>query len=148
MPSTGGAVSRTFHGRDIFAPSGAHLAAGIPIDELGSRITDPLWLDLPRPEKTATGWRANVTIIDHFGNIATNLPRQALEGRTDVLARLGDQEVQGLVESYGNCQPGELVALVDSEGYLEVARVNGNAAAVLGVRIGDPVEVVWPDAGL
>ena len=56
--------------------------------------------------------------------------------------------MQGLVESYGNCQPGELVALVDSEGYLEVARVNGNAAAVLGVRIGDPVEVVWPDAGL
>lgn len=141
-------VSRTFHGRDIFAPCGAHLAAGVPIDKLGSRITDPVRLELPHPEETTAGWQANVAIIDHFGNIATNLPGRLVQGRTDVLVRLGNQEVQGLVESYGNYQPGELVALVDSEGYLEIAQVNGNAAAALDVHIDDPVEIVLRDGGL
>jgi hypothetical protein len=142
------AISRTFHGRDIFAPCGAHLAVGVPIDKLGSRITDPVRLEFPHPEKTAEGWQANVAIIDHFGNIATNLPGRLLQGRKDVLVRLENQEVHGLVESYGNCQPGALVALVDSEGYLEIAQVNGDAAAALGVHIDDPLEIVLRDGGL
>jgi S-adenosylmethionine hydrolase len=141
-------VSRTFHGRDIFAPCGAHLAAGTPLSDLGTKITDPVRLELPRPEQTSSGWRANVTMIDRFGNIATNLPAQALEGRTKVLVRLLGQEVQGLVDSYGSSRPGELVALVDSEGYLEIAQVNGDAAGALGARIDDPVEVVFGNGGL
>ena len=87
-------------------------------------------------------------MIDRFGNIATNLPAQVLAGRTDVLARLLGQEVQGLVDSYGHSQPGELVALVDSEGFLEIAQVNGNAAATLSAHIDDQVEVIIDNAGI
>ncbi len=135
-------VSNTFHGRDIFAPTGAHLAAGVPLRELGAPITDPIRLDLPHPEKTENGWRAHITIIDVFGNLTTNLPAEALEGQPDVLIRIRDHEVDGIVESYGHRKAGELVALVDSEYYVEIAVVNGSAAATLGVQVDDPVEVI------
>lgn len=135
-------VSNTFHGRDIFAPTGAHLAAGVPLGELGTPITDPVRLDLPHPEKTQNGWLAHVTVIDIFGNITTDLPAELLAGRTDVLFRLRGREVNGVVTSYGHRAPGDVVALVDSEEFIEIAVVNGNAAATLGAKVNDPVEVI------
>ena len=83
-------VSNTFHGRDIFAPTGAHLAAGVSLGELGTQITDPIRLDLPRAEKTENGWLAHVTIIDIFGNLTTDLPADALDGRRNVLIHIGE----------------------------------------------------------
>jgi len=138
-------VSNTFHGRDIFAPTGAHLAAGVPLGELGPSITDPIRLDLPRPEKTENGWLAHVTIIDIFGNLTTDLPAEALEGRRDVLVRIHDREIEGIIESYGHREIGDLVAVVDSEYYIEVAVVNGSAAKLLGAQVGDVVEVIYRD---
>ena len=138
-------VSNTFHGRDIFAPTGAHLAAGVPLGELGPSITDPIRLDLPRPEKTENGWLAHVTIIDIFGNLTTDLPAEALEGRRDVLVRIHDREIEGIIESYGHREIGDLVAVVDSEYYIEVAVVNGSAAKLLGAQVGDVVEVIYHD---
>jgi S-adenosylmethionine hydrolase len=136
-------VSRTFHGRDIFAPMGAALANGIPMAELGPTIADPQRLSMPKPEKTPTGWRAHVTVVDIFGNLTTDLSASALEGRERVQFRLLGQDVRGLVDSYGHEQPGTLVALVDSEGFIEVAAVNDSAAKVLGARTGDSVEVIF-----
>jgi S-adenosylmethionine hydrolase len=138
-------VSRTFHGRDIFAPVGAHLANGVPLAELGPAITDPVRLSMPKPEKTPTGWRAHVTVVDIFGNLTTDLPAAELEGQESVLFRLLGQELRGLVDSYGHEQPGALVALVDSEGFVEIAAVNGSAAKVLGAVVGDVVDIITID---
>jgi len=138
-------VSNTFHGRDIFAPTGAHLAAGVPLGELGTPITDPIRLDLPRPEKTENGWRAHVTIIDIFGNLTTDLPAEALDGRRDVLIKIRGHEIDGIIESYGHREVGDLVAVVDSEYYIEIAVVNGSAAKTLGAQVGDIVEVIYQD---
>jgi len=135
-------VSRTFHGRDIFAPVGAHLANGVPLADLGPAVTDPLRLIMPKPEKTLTGWRAHVTVVDIFGNLTTDLPASALESQESVLFRLFGREVRGLVDSYGHAQPGALVALVDSEDFIEIAAVNGSAAKLLGAMVGDVVDVV------
>jgi S-adenosyl-L-methionine hydrolase (adenosine-forming) len=135
-------VSRTFHGRDIFAPVSAHLANGVPLGELGPAITDPLRIALPKPEQTPTGWRAHVIAVDGFGNLATDLPAAALAGHARVSFHLRGREVHGMVDSYGQAQPGELVALADSEGQVELAIVNGSAAQVTGAQVGDVVEVV------
>jgi len=136
-------VSHTFHGRDIFSPAAAHLARGIRLRELGPAIHDPVRLELLRPERTPTGWRAHVRSIDGFGNLATDLPGEALAGRGEILFRLHGAEVQGLVQSYGHGLPGDLVALVDSENFLEIAIVNGSAQAKLGAGVGDTVEVIF-----
>ena len=138
-------VSNTFHGRDIFAPSAAYLAAGVPLMELGTPISDPILLDLPRPEKTDNGWLAHVKIIDIFGNLTTDLPVEALEGRRDVLIQIHGHEIEGITDSYGHRDAGELVAVVDSESYIEIAVVNGSAARNLGVQVGDTVEVIYRD---
>ena len=135
-------VSRTFHGRDIFAPVAAHLANGIPLADLGPAITDPVRLTMPKPEKTAHGWRAHVTVIDVFGNCTTDLQATALTEHERVSFHLRGCEVRGLVASYGFKQSSELVALVDSENYVEIAIVNGSAAKTLGVQVGDVVEVL------
>jgi S-adenosylmethionine hydrolase len=134
-------VSRTFHGRDIFSPVGAHLANGIPLGDLGARVNDPVRLPMPRPERTPNGWRAHVTVIDIFGNLTLDLRAKQIQGRRDIRFRLRGREVEGLVESYGHRKPGELVALVDSEDFIELAVVNGSAARVLGAQTGDVVEV-------
>jgi len=99
-------------------------------------------LPLPHPEKTQDGWRAHVTIIDIFGNLTTDLPAAFLAGCQNVLFRLRGHEVNGLVESYGHRRPGEVVALIDSEEFIEIAVVNGSAAALLGAQEDDPVEVI------
>ena len=135
-------ISRTFHGRDIFAPVAAHLANGVALSKLGTPFDDPVRLELTRPEKTDRGWIAHITVIDVFGNLTTDLPASALQGRTDVLFRLLGAEVDGIAESYGHKQPGDLVAVVDSEEYMEVAVVNGSAAQKLGAKVGDAVEVI------
>lgn len=136
-------VSRTFHGRDIFSPVAAHLANGVSIKKFGPAFQDPVRLELYRPQPTENGWQAHITVVDIFGNLTTDLPAEALQGRTDVFFRLRGIEVRGIVESYGHRPRGELVAVVDSEDYIEIAEVNGNAAVRLGAKVGDPVEVVF-----
>lgn len=136
------AVSRTFHGRDIFAPAAAHLASGVPLDSLGTPFTDPIRLAFPQPEQTNSGWIAHITVIDAFGNLTTDLRAEQLGGQRDVTLRLKGAEIKGVLGSYGQRQPGDLVSVIDSEGYVEIAVVNGSAAARLGARLGDSVEVV------
>ncbi len=138
-------VSRTFHGRDIFAPAGAHLAAGVPLEALGTPITDPVLLPFSQPERTAFGFTAHIAGIDAFGNCTTDLPWSQVAGRT-LLIKVKDRVIRGLSPSYGHHTPGELIALVDSENYIEVAVVNGSAAALLGAQVGDPVDVLFNES--
>ena len=81
--------------------------------------------------------------IDHFGNLSTSLRRQHLGEPAALRVRLAGVEIAGLVRTFGERPPGELVALYGSTDYLIVSVVNGSAAQILGVKVGDPVEVIW-----
>lgn len=134
-------VSNVFHGRDIFSPVAAHLAAGVPLKDLGDPIRDPVRLDIPQPQAKQNGWQGEVILIDQFGNIATNLTPEHLSGRMDVQVQIGSQKIDGLVKTFGERKPGEWAAMIGSDNYLEIAIVNGNAAGEIHARVGDPVEV-------
>jgi S-adenosyl-L-methionine hydrolase (adenosine-forming) len=134
-------VSRSFHGRDIFAPVAAHLAAGKKPQEMGSLITDPVRLNIPLPERTASGWLGQVLMVDHFGNLVTNIKPKHLEGSKRVLISIGDVVIDGLITTFGESQPGELVAMLDSSDTLQIAVVNGNAAEQLNMKVGSIVKL-------
>ncbi len=133
-------ITGTFHGRDIFAPIGAHLAKGVPLEKLGTLIDDPILLDFPKAIKTNKGWKAQITLIDHFGNLRTNL--HINEIKSEMKIRIFGEEIDKISKSYGLHNAGDLVAIIDSGGYLEVATVNGSAAKKLGAKTGDLVEVI------
>lgn len=134
-------VSSTFHGRDIFSPAAAHLANGVALTDLGEPFTDPVRLSLAQPVRIPGGWRGQVILIDIFGNIATNLRADLVKDHAACQIQLAGHVVQGLVTTYGERKPGDLVALVDSENFIEVAVVNGNGAQKLGIVVGEPVEI-------
>ncbi|MCS6845132.1 MAG: SAM-dependent chlorinase/fluorinase [Caldilineales bacterium] len=134
-------ISRTFHGRDIFAPVAAHLANGVPLEELGTPVDDPVLLPLWRPERRPDGRiLGHVDHVDHFGNLISNVPGAWLAGRRWTISIAGRQLV-GPRPTYAAAEPGELLALISSSGHLEVAVRNGSAAALLGVQAGEPIEV-------
>lgn len=140
-------VSRIFHGRDVFAPVAAHLAAGVPLSALGSPIDDPVLLDIPVPAPYGAGLRGNVIYIDHFGNLQTNITPRHLAGLHPETAhiQIGSTVINGMVKTFGQGQPGELVALVDSSNTLTISVVNGSAQKRLNARQGDPVDVFPQD---
>jgi hypothetical protein len=139
-------VSFVFHGRDIFSPVAAHLANGVPLHDLGTSLKDPVRLELPKPERTKDGWRGEVILIDHFGNIGSNIRvenlGEAMEHKEDIIVRINGLDITGMVNTFGERSAGELVALLGSTGNLGISVVNGNAAERLGTNVGDAVEVI------
>jgi len=137
-------VSRTFHGRDIFSPVGAHLARGVAPAKLGRLITDYLRLHFERPVRTARrGWTGAVLKIDRFGNLITNFPAEDfpdLDKRPFEMS-VGLETVGRMAENYAACGPGELFVIVGSSGYLEVSSSQASAAKILGCGVGAPVEL-------
>ncbi len=137
-------VSHVFHGRDIFAPAGGHLAAGVPMSALGPAFTDPVKIDLPKPVRSPQGLRGEVIHNDHFGNIISNIRvedlAEALARKEGITVRLGQTEIRGLVDTFGERPVGQVIALLGSTGNLIVSVVNGSAAQKLGARVGDPFE--------
>jgi S-adenosyl-L-methionine hydrolase (adenosine-forming) len=140
-------ISNVFHGRDIFAPVAAHLANGIPLVELGTPISDPYLLEIPQPQAIEGGWRGSVMHIDAFGNLGTNLERRHVPQDAAVQVNLCGDTIQGIVRTFGEGQPGQLIALFDSSARLSVCVVNGSAAQKLQARVGDRVEVVTINSG-
>ena len=140
-------ISYVFHGRDIFSPVAAHLANGVPLQDLGTPFDNPVRLELPKPKRTERGWQGEVMHIDHFGNISTNIRvghlGDALQEKERILVRLSGSEINGMVNTFGERPVGELVALIGSTGNLGIAVVNGNAMQLLGTKVGDSVEVVY-----
>jgi len=133
-------ISYVFHGRDIFSPVAAHIANGIALKDLGEVIQDPVRLDIPKPVWTGDALLGRIMHIDYFGNVATNIRREDMSNK-DLCITIAGQELCGLVNTFGEKEPGELVVLYGSTGDLIVSVVNGDAASLLGVKIGDPVEV-------
>lgn len=136
-------VTNIFHGRDVFSPAGAHLAAGVPLEQMGERVFNPVRLNIPVAERTTNGWRAPIIHRDHFGNLAVNLQREQLENRKDILIQLGVMRIEGMVNTFGQARLGEVIALFDSSGMLSIAVVNGNAAERLGLDQGDWVDIEY-----
>lgn len=135
-------VSFVFHGRDIFAPVAAYLAKGIPLSEFGEPITDWVRLTFAKPITVPTGLRGEVTHIDHFGNIYTNITRADVANRRIREVSLTGTPIKEFVNTFGERPSGTLVSLFGSSDQLLVCEVNGNAAQRLGAKVGDPVEVL------
>lgn len=133
--------SNVFHGRDVFAPVAAHLAAGVPFSELGDLIDDPLTMDFPVPQVRQDHIIGCVIAIDHFGNLSTNILDAHLARFKNVLIRVGEIEIHGMVSTFGDASPGELVAMIGTDHDLCVAVVNGNAASQFNIGIGTEVSV-------
>jgi S-adenosyl-L-methionine hydrolase (adenosine-forming) len=138
-------VSRVFHGRDIFAPTAAHLAKGIALENMGTIINDPVRLRFPRPEPIqGGGWRGQVIEIDNFGNLSTNIEAALVLPLGEVTVRIAGQQIDGLVNTFGDRPMGTLIALYGTSHDLIISIVNGNAAQSLKVTTGDIVEVYPP----
>ena len=136
------AVSHTFHGRDIFAPVAAHLAEGVAPEQLGPGTNQMICLAWPEPTFEADEVQAEVLYVDTFGNAITNLPIEGLLqwlGSSGILIEVQGREINGLQSTYGRRKPGELIALGDSQGRLELAVVHGNAAKAVGIEPGTQV---------
>lgn len=135
----------TFDGRDVFAPVAAHLADGVSPEELGSPMARIKDLKLPHPVKTASGILAGQIIhVDQFGNLITNISAATLQATfraplRSIKVRVGGETVDGISPSYAEAEEDELVAVISSGGYLEVAVNQGSAAERLGCRRGDEV---------
>jgi len=138
-------ISHVFHGRDIFSPVAAHLASGFPMQKLGTMITDPIKLELPKPKKTENGWIGEIMHIDHFGNLSSNIRvdelGDSLQQPENIRVQLGGIKINGLVNTFGDRAVGELIALMGSTGNLVISVVNGSAAAKTKIAIGNPIEV-------
>lgn len=132
--------SRTFHGRDVFAPAAAWLARGIHRSRLGPELDDPVRLEHPEP-RLESGQPSEGEVIgaDRFGNLITNLPGSALT--TSAAVEVGGIRVP-VASTYTDVEPGEPLALEDSEGRLEVAARDASAAKVLDVGVGARVRVL------
>ncbi len=134
--------SATFHGRDIMAHVAGYLAAGVPAHRFGPEIPAIAALGSAAARQTVEGAEGHIAYVDRFGNLITNIPGEwALAAAADLEIILPNQGLccQGLVTTYAQRSPGEMVALVGSSGDLEIAVVNGSAANRLQVRRGDPV---------
>jgi len=134
-------VSSTFHGRDIFAPAGAHLLNGTPLEDFGAEVTNPVLLDLPEPVKTETGWVGEILHIDAFGNLGSSIRAEHLANNAKITIILCGQTVSGLLNTFGEGRQGDLTAIIDSDGYLAVCVVNGSARKKLNANVGDSVLV-------
>jgi len=137
-------VSPTFHGRDVFAPVGAHLARGVPPEEIGERVEAYVDLDFGRGCWEEGGLTGRVIYIDPFGNLVTNIPGEMVQGvweYGDVIAvEAGGRSIEApFAPSYGFVPPGQFLVAIGSDGFLEVAINQGDAAGKLGVAIDEGI---------
>lgn len=141
-------VSRTFHGRDIFAPVAAHLAVGADIHQLGPPLDPSALVRLPiaTPLTSETGELIGAVIdIDRFGNLITNIDEDRITGSRQPAAatvRIGHHTLFGLSGSYAEAASGQPLAIIGSRGTLELSINCGDARTFFSAAIGDPVRVV------
>jgi S-adenosylmethionine hydrolase len=142
-------VSRTFHGRDLFSPAAAHLAAGVPLEELGPPIApDALArLDVPTAEVGANRIRATILTVDRFGNIQLNLTRDHLDTASIVPGMRLELELGGeryyahAARTFADARRGDLILYEDSYRNVAIAISNGNAAETLKARTGQDLRI-------
>lgn len=134
-------VSPTFHGRDVFAPAAARLAVGEDIFSLGKAIDDPVFLPIPYPNLDGAVISGQVIYVDKFGNCYTNIRSEDLEGNRVTCVSIAGEEISWLALYFAEAAPGDLLALINSSSYLEIAINRGSVAETLGIKPGEPVTV-------
>lgn len=140
-------VSSTFHGRDVFAPVAAHLAAGTRVEQLGPAAASPMVLVLPRPIPRGDRMELHVLRIDHFGNLITDLTAGDLAqwtpeaGWDRLVFEAGKAQVTGIRQTFADVPVGQPVAYFGSTGRLELAIRNDNAACAWGLGSGDTISL-------
>jgi len=142
-------VSRTFHGRDLFSPAAAHLALGVPLQELGPPLSSDalVRLDLPEPVFEDGAVDATVLYIDRFGNVQLNLTREHLERVNVVPGTRLELEVAGeryyatAARTFGDARPGEIVLYEDSYRNVAIAINRGSAAEMFVAKPGQTIEL-------
>jgi len=137
-------ISRTFHGRDVFAPAAAHLARGAKTAAFGKLIRDYIHTGIARPSRIGKdAWRGAILKIDRFGNLITNLAAREFAGvnTRPFEMRAGAQRIHRLALTYAETEVGDLFVIVGSSGYLEIAANQTSAAGLLGCSAGAPVEL-------
>lgn len=139
-------ASRTFHGRDVFAPVAAHLAGGATLRELGSVTEETATLRWPIPIADAQGVEGSILHVDRYGNCVTNIQRETVEAHQadrSVKVYAGSTIIRGISETYGHAAISEPLALFGSSGALEVGVNKGNAAQLLSLSRGAPVRLIF-----
>jgi S-adenosylmethionine hydrolase len=137
------AISRTFHGRDVFAPVAAHLSCGTAIHRLGSRVDHHLSLEFPEPVVTGNRIQGEILHADVFGNLFTNINEAILQAQGwpawSVHAR-GQKLCDGGL-FYAQVPKGQPIALIGSAGWVEIAINQGSAGSSFQLHPGDPVAI-------
>ncbi len=133
-------VSRTFHGRDIFAPCAAHLAGGVEPSEFGNEINDFVVSTKRNPRRISKNvTEAEIVFIDRFGNLITNLKAEDLPDK--FYLEINDQKIEKLRGFFAEAEPGELFMIKGSAGFLEIAAFQDSAKDLLNVEIGQKILV-------
>ena len=132
--------SRTFHGRDVFAPVAAHLAAGVELEQVGPRVRSWTRSSAPKARRTRAGLVGHVVLVDRYGNLVTSIREHELPAPFEVQA--GSFATKRLVNSYAEAKAGEPLAIVGSYGHLEIAVREGSASNLLGLGVGSVVRVL------
>jgi S-adenosylmethionine hydrolase len=145
-------VSATFHGRDLFGPVAAHLACGIEPAQFGPRLAELVRLSYARPQRFGQTIVGEVMHLDHYGNIATNIPAAMLPdlvpGQWCTLTLADRTYSLPFVETYGAGPQEQLVCLINSNDACEIALPHGSAAACLAVQVGDRVVLTQGRTGV
>ncbi len=135
-------VSRTFHGRDVFAPVAAQLSLGLPLDRVGPATQDFVNLPWPQPKPRRSSIEGEVMYIDRFGNGITNLDQAALKKFPKPAVYLKRKRLCGVSDFYQAVPLTQPVAIFGSSGLLEIAVNGGSAAERYGIKVGDRVKVL------
>jgi S-adenosylmethionine hydrolase len=135
-------VSRTFHGRDVFAPAVAHLARGVPPARFGPAVADPVRLRWPSPRLQPGRVEGEVIHIDRFGNLVTSITAREVEALAGPVSVTVGGRRCGLVGTYADLEPQRAGALVGSGGRLEIAVRDGSARVRLRSGLGERVVVL------
>jgi S-adenosylmethionine hydrolase len=147
-----GTISRTFHGRDLFSPAAAHLARGVPLEELGPPL-DPeglVSLDLPEPKLGDGTALATLLYVDSFGNIALNLTRDDVEGIGIVSGTRVEIELSGeryyavMARTFADARAGDVILYEDSYKNMSLAISRGSAARMLHAMPGQDIRITLP----
>jgi S-adenosyl-L-methionine hydrolase (adenosine-forming) len=132
--------SSTFHGRDIFAPSGAKLASGTPLHEAGPPIQQVVDLKFPGPKNLTENPNGRILYFDRFGNGFTNFRKEHIETKRLIGIR-SEETLFPFAGTFGDVKPGAPVSYWGSSGFLEVAIRNGNAKSDANLTL---ESIVWP----
>jgi S-adenosylmethionine hydrolase len=133
-------VSATFHGRDIFAPAAAHIAAGVPLGKLGPAAINLVRLNF---DLQAQNGECQIIHVDRFGNLILNITLHDIGNPEQVAFKIGRETIHSLCRTFADVAEGELLAYVGSlKDHVEIALRNGNAALALGVKVGDTIKII------